>query len=244
MSREQDLASAFVDLADTLVSDYDVADLMHRLVEHAVGLLSVSQAGLLLSDQRGSLHVMASTTEQTKLLELFQIQAKDGPCLDCYRTGRGVAVADLEKHSDRWPNFTPVAVQIGFRAVHTFPMRLREQTIGALNLFNTEPGALSEDNGHIAQALADIATIGLLQERAIHESGVVVTQLEGALSSRVLIEQAKGVIAEQEGVSMDEAFQRLRGRARNANRRLADVAQIVVSTAGDPAAEPVPTSEN
>ncbi|KAA1416919.1 GAF and ANTAR domain-containing protein [Nocardioides humilatus] len=232
MNREHALASAFVDLADTLVSDYDVADLMHRLVGHTVRLLDVSEAGLLLSDQRGSLHVMASTTEQTKLLELFQIQSREGPCLDCYRTGVPLSVDDLADHAERWPTFAPVALEVGYRAVHTFPMRLREVTIGALNLFNTRPGTLSQDDGHIAQGLADVATIGLLQERAIHESVIVVAQLEGALASRVVIEQAKGVLAEQGGVDMDVAFERLRERARGANRRLADIAREVI--AGEP----------
>lgn len=231
MSREHDLATAFVDLADTLVSDFDVADLMHRLVENSVRLLNVSEAGLLLSDQRGSLHVMASTTEKTRLLELFQLQAEDGPCLDCYRTGRPVFSDDLASETRRWPTFSPVALETGYRAVHTFPMRLRESTIGALNLFNTRPGPMASDDSHIAQALADIATIGLLQERAIQESGVVVAQLEGALSSRVVIEQAKGVLSEQGGVSMDEAFQHLRARARDSNRRLAEVARETVSGA-------------
>jgi hypothetical protein len=228
MAREQDLAAAFVDLADTLVSDYDVADLLYRLVEHTVKLLDAAEAGLLLTDQRGGLHVMASTNERTKLLELFQLQENEGPCLDCYRSGEAVAVDDLASAGARWPVFAPVALAEGYAAVHAFPMRLREITIGALNLFSTSVGALPDDDRHVAQALADVATIGLLQERAIHHNDQLVAQLEGALASRVVIEQAKGVLAEQGGMDMDAAFQVLRAHARDSNRRLADVAHDVV----------------
>ena len=228
MAREQDLATAFVDLADTLVSDYGVADLLYRLVEHTVRLLDAAQAGLLLSDQRGGLHVMASTSEKTKHLELFQLQADEGPCLDCYRTGQAVAVDNLAAEITRWPVFAPVALAEGYVAVHAFPMRLRETTIGALNLFSTRSGALPDEERHVAQALADIATIGLLQERAIHRNDELVGQLEGALASRVVIEQAKGVLAEKGGLDMGEAFQQLRTYARNNNVRLADVAHDIV----------------
>ncbi|CAB4735269.1 unannotated protein [freshwater metagenome] len=172
--------------------------------------------------------MLAPTAEKTNLLELFQIQAKDGPCLDCYRTGQAISVDNLADNVGRWPTFAPVAIEIGYLAVHTFPMRLRDTTIGALNLFSTVVGPLPADDQHVAQALADIATIGLLQERAIHESGIVVTQLEGALASRVVIEQAKGVLAEQSGLDMETAFQVLRNRARTSNRRLSVVAQEIV----------------
>ncbi len=228
VARGQDLAAAFVDLADTLVTDYDVADVLHRLVEHSVRLLDVAEAGLLLTDQRGGLHVMASTNERTKLLELFQLQADEGPCLECYRSGAAVAVRDLAAEAERWPTFVPVALEQGFLAVHAFPMRLRETTIGALNLFSTGAGELAADDQHVAQALADIATIGLLQERAIRHNDALVSQLEGALTSRVVIEQAKGVLAEQAGLDMDGAFRVLRAHARDTNRRLAEVARDVV----------------
>ncbi|MGH8962837.1 MAG: ANTAR domain-containing protein [Jatrophihabitantaceae bacterium] len=229
MAREQELATAFVDLADTLVSDYDVADLLYRLVEHSVQLLDTDEAGLLLTDQRGSLHVMASTDEQTRLLELFQLQADEGPCLDCYNSGNLVAAPDLAAMSDRWPRFTPAALSEGYAAVHALPLRLRTDVIGALNLFSTSPGALSEDDLHIAQALADVATIGLLQERAIHRSETIVEQLEGALHSRITIEQAKGVLAERGNLSMDEAFRRLRSHARTHGARLAQTAHDVIT---------------
>lgn len=229
MARERELATAFVDLADTLVSDYDVADLLYRLVEHSVRLLDVAEAGLLLSDQRGGLHVMASSDEKTKLLELFQLQADEGPCLECYHSGQQVAVADLADTVQRWPSFAPAALGEGYRAVHAFPLRLRADTIGALNLFNTHPGALAGDDLHIAQALADTATIGILQERTIQRGESIVEQLEGALHSRVLIEQAKGVLAERGSLNMDEAFRRLRAHSRNASVRLTDLAHDVVT---------------
>ena len=228
MAREKELAVAFVDLADTLVSDYDVADLLYRLVEHSVRLLDVAEAGLLLTDQRAGLHVMASSDEKTKLLELFQLQADEGPCLECYHSGQPVAVTDLTNEIERWPSFAPAAIAEGYAAVHAFPLRLRENTIGALNLFSTHPGDLPADDRHVAQALADVATIGILQERAAHHSETLVGQLEGALTSRVIIEQAKGVLAERGGVDIDEAFRRLRGHARRTNSRLAQVAHDVI----------------
>jgi GAF domain-containing protein len=229
MAREKELADAFVDLADTLVGDFDVADLLYRLVEHSVHLLDVAQAGLLLSDQRGRLQLMASSSEKTKLLELFQLQADEGPCMESYRTGSQVAVADLDQVAKRWPSFVPAALGHGYRAVHAFPLRLRQNIIGALNLFNTEPGDLAEDDRHVAQALADTATIGIIQERAIARSEIVVEQLEGALRSRVVIEQAKGVLAERETLSMDAAFALLRTHARNTGTRLTELAHQVVT---------------
>ena len=234
MARETELADAFVDLADTLVSDYDVTDLLYRLIEHCVHLLDVAEAGLLLSDQRGSLHVMACSDERARLLELFQLQADEGPCLDCFRTGEPVAVRDLREAVARWPRFAPAALGEGYAAVHALPMRLRAEVLGALNLFNTDPGELPEDRLHVARALADVATIGILQERAIHRGEAVIEQLEGALNSRVIIEQAKGVLAEHGDMAMDDAFRRLRGYARDTNALLAQVARDVVERRLDP----------
>jgi transcriptional regulator with GAF, ATPase, and Fis domain len=229
MAHEKALASAFVDLADTLVSDYDVADLLYRLVEHCVRLLDVAECGLLLSDQRGGLNVMASTDEQTRQLELYQVQTQEGPCLDCFHSGEPVSVPDLNAALDRWPRFAPAAREHGYAAVHALPMRLRDDIIGALNLFSTHPGDLTDDDAHIARALADVATIGILQQRAIHHSESVVAQLEGALRSRVIIEQAKGVLAERGGMDVEQAFRRLRMYARNTNARLSVLAADIVN---------------
>lgn len=226
--RENALALAFVSLADTLVSAFDVTDLLHSLVGHCVELLDADAAGLLLTDQRGGLQVLASSSEQARLLELFQLQADEGPCLECFRTGQPVSVSDLAESAARWPQFAAAAVSSGYAAVHAIPLRLRADVIGALNLFSTHPGALPADDLKVAQALADVATIGILQERAIHHGEVVVEQLQGALNSRVIIEQAKGLLAEAGRLDMDAAFDALRGMARRTNSLLASVASDLV----------------
>jgi len=221
------LADVFVEMADTLVDDFDVIDFLHVLAERCVQLLGVSAAGLLLTDQQGALQVVAASSERTRLLELFQLQTDQGPCVDCFRTGQPVSVTDLPS-AGRWPRFTAAAADVGFAAVHALPMRLRKEVIGALNLFDTNPGALDADKIRIGQAVADVATIGLLQQRAIHRRDLVTEQLQTALNSRVLIEQAKGVLAERLHVDVAEAFTILRGGARSHNRRLSDLAQAIV----------------
>src|SRR5678815_3718767 len=193
---EVQLADVVVELADTLVDDFDVIDFLHVLTERCVQVLGISAAGLLLTDQRGTLQVVAASSERTRLLELFQLQADQGPCLDCFHTGQPVSVPDLPS-AGRWPRFTAAAAEVGFAAVHAMPMRLRSDVIGALNLFDTTPGALDEAKLRIGQALADVATIGLLQNRAIRARDAVTEQLQTALNSRILIEQAKGVLAER-----------------------------------------------
>lgn len=226
--RERQLAKAFVALADTLVDDFDVVDFLHELTVRCAQVLGVSTAGVLLADQRGALRVVAASTEQTRLLELLQLQTDQGPCPECFHTGRPVGVADLSTTTSRWPFFLAEARHIGFASVHAVPMRLRTDVIGALNLFHTEPGALNEDTLRLAQALADVATIGLLQARAIHQREILAEQLQTALNSRIVIEQAKGVIAERRRVDMDESFTLLRSSARTTNRRLSDLARGVV----------------
>ncbi|HLL68304.1 MAG TPA: GAF and ANTAR domain-containing protein [Micromonosporaceae bacterium] len=225
---EQQLAEAFVEMADTLVDDFDLMDFLHQLTDRCVSLLGVSAAGLLLTDQRGTLQLVAASNEETRLLELFQLQTDQGPCLDCFRTGEPVAVADLAAAAEIWPRFAPAAAESGFASVHALPMRLRAQVIGALNLFGTSSGALDPHTLRLGQALADVATIGLLQARAIRRSETLAEQLQTALNTRVLIEQAKGVLAERRQVNMDEAFTLLRSVARNRNRRLTDLARAVV----------------
>ncbi len=232
--REARLVGAFVQMADTLVDDYDVVDLLHQLVGYCVSLLDAVAAGLLLSDQRGGLQVIASSTEETRLLELFQIQTNEGPCLDCLATGEPVLVPDLAASADRWPRFAERALAQGFAAVHAIPLRLRRDTIGALNLFNSEPRPMREQDTQVVRALADTATIGILQERAIHRGEVLTEQLQTALNNRVLIEQAKGVLAHAGGVDMDQAFQALRAHGRSHNARLADVARQIVDLTLDP----------
>jgi GAF domain-containing protein len=218
------LARTLVELADSLVDDFDVVDLTVRLTEHSVELLDASAAGLLLVNGHGTLNLMAATNEATEVVELFQIQSDEGPCRDCIQTGAPVNVADLADEVDRWPAFAPVALHAGLRAVHAVPMRLRAQVLGALNLFRTEPVMLQRSDLAIAQALADIATIALVQSRTIHESHLVADQLEEALQSRIAIEQAKGVLAQSLGIGVDEAFARMRRFARSEQKRLADIA--------------------
>jgi GAF domain-containing protein len=172
--------------------------------------------------------VMASSSEAMRVLELFELQSQEGPCLDCYRTGQPV-VNQVLTLPNSWPQFTVEALAAGFRSVHAFPMRLRGTVIGALNLFHLEPGEMGHADVEAAQALADVATIGILQHRAAREAQILNEQLNGALNSRVVIEQAKGMVAEHEGLNMDEAFSLLRSHARNRNLRLADVARDVIS---------------
>src|SRR5205814_6484469 len=188
---------------------FDLMDFLHLLTKRCARLLDVSAAGLLLTDQRGTLRLVAASTEQTRLLELLQLQTDDGPCVDCFRTGRPVAVADLAT-AERWPRFVAAARQAGFAAVQALPMRLRTDVIGAMNLFSTETGELGDDTVRLAQAFADIATIGLLQARTIRHREALVEQLQTALNTRILIEQAKGVLAERRHLGMDDAFTMLR----------------------------------
>ena len=227
-SREQRIAHTFVSLADTLVADFDVIDFLHMLVTRSVQLLNVDAAGIMLADPHGVLHVMASSTEEARLLELYELQNDEGPCLDCYRSGRPVARDDLPTMRTSWPAFTEHMRGLGFRSAQALPMRLRAETIGALNLFRFQPGSLSEADLGIGQAMADVATVGLIQERAIAASELLATQLQTALSSRVQLEQAKGVLAQRAGLPMDEAFQVMRAYARSHNRRISEVAEQII----------------
>lgn len=228
--REQPLSRAFVALADTLVADYDIIALLDQLVGHCATLLEADAAGLLLGDSHGELRVVASSSEDAELMELLQLQADEGPCLECYRTAAPVSVPDLADAAARWPAFSAAVEQIGaFRSVHALPLRLRGEAIGALNLFRGVPGSLPDADLALGQALADVATIGILQERAIRRGEVLTEQLQVALRSRVVIEQAKGVIAQLFEVGMDEAFGVLRDHARRGNLLLADVARGVVA---------------
>jgi transcriptional regulator with GAF, ATPase, and Fis domain len=222
------LSDTFVELTDTMVAGFDVIDFLHVLTDRSVLLLDVSAAGLLLADPRGELRVVAASSEAARLLELFQLQNDQGPCLDCYRSGQPVQAADLDAAAARWPRFAPAALQAGFAAVQALPMRLREQVIGALNLFRAVPGELDPADVRVGQALADVATISLLHERSMRHSDALNEQLQTALNSRVVIEQAKGKLAERLGVDMDQAFSLLRDFARNRNVRLSDLAQAFI----------------
>jgi len=222
--REAQLNRTFVELADTLVGDFDVAEFLHTLTARCVELFDVDAAGLLLVDERGALRVVGSSNEQTRILELFEIQSEEGPCSDCCRSGQVVVEEDIE-HGARWPRFRREALAAGFRSVLAVPMRLRDDVVGALNLFCAEAGGLDEADQAACRALADVATIALLQERALREARLMSEQLQRALNSRVIIEQAKGVLAGQAGIDMDTAFKVLRDYARSNNLLLAAVAR-------------------
>ena len=229
--REPLIIRAFVELADTLVDDYDVIDLLDRLASHSVELLAADSAGILLGDAESTLRVVATTNERTEWMELLQLQAEEGPCVDCYRTATPVSVTDLQDAARRWPRFVAALAERGsFGSVHALPLRLRGQAIGTLNLFHREPGPLPEADLALGQALADVATIGILSERAIRRGETVNEQLQAALNSRIMIEQAKGVLAQRGELSMDAAFDRLRRYSRHHNRRLSSVAREVVLT--------------
>jgi transcriptional regulator with GAF, ATPase, and Fis domain len=234
--RQSRVAEAFVALADTLVDDYDMLDLLDRLVGISVGLLAADAAGIVLADARHQLTVVAASSDAAELLEMLQLQNEQGPCLDAYRSGAPVSVPDLREAEGRWPRFTASVASLSeFASVHALPMRLRGQSIGALNLFHRTPGPLPEADLALGQALADVATIGILQERAIRRAEVVAEQLQTALTSRVIIEQAKGVLAHHGGVTMDIAFDRLRGYARSRHSRLTEVARGLVEHELSPA---------
>jgi GAF domain-containing protein len=225
----ENLAETFVRLADTLVADFDPVDFMHLLADQCVDALDVGAAGILLADHYGELQVVGASSERARLLELFELQHRDGPCMECYRTHATITVADIADEPQRWPEFSTMARAAGFRAVHALPMRLRAETVGALNLFSVTPGALDDGTIRVAQAMADVATIGLLQARVISHSELLAEQLQRALHSRVLIEQAKGVLAERLRIDMDTAFETLRGYSRNHNQFISAVAEAVIA---------------
>jgi GAF domain-containing protein len=229
LTREHRLADAFVTLADSLVKGFDVVDLFHELAASCVDLLEISAAGIMLRDAGGHLRVMSSSSERSRLLELMEIQNEDGPCLDCHREGEPIVVGDLLAERARWPRFGDEALRVGFRAVYALPMRLRADTIGALNLFHEVAGGVSDESLRLAQALADVATIAILQQRAIQSSAEVSQQLQAALSSRVVIEQAKGLLAGRLDIDVAAAFELLRGHARSTSQRLSVLAEGVVT---------------
>jgi len=233
-SREHLLARTFVDLADTLVADFDVVDFLHTLAQRSTELLDASAAGIMLADQHGDLQVMASSTEEARLLELYELQRDEGPCLECFRSGTPVARADLSAMRASWPAFTDRLEQLGFHSAQALPMRLRSETIGVLNLFRAQPGQLTESDLWIGQAMAHVATVGLIQERAIAARELLAEQLQTALNSRILLEQATGVLAERAGVSMDQAFQAMRRYARSHSTRLREIATQVIDGTIDP----------
>ena len=236
MAREADVARSLVEMASTLVDDFDVVDLLTGLADRCVSLLGVSAAGVMLASPADRLGLVASSSEAMRLLELFELQAQEGPCLDAFRTGERVGPENLEATSPRWPLFSAAAVMAGFRSAVALPLRLRDATLGALNLFTVTVTPVDEADIVVARAFADLAALSIVQHRASTQAQRLHEQLSGALTSRIVIEQAKGVIAERAGTSLVEAFSRLRAYARHHNRRLTDVAQAAVDGTLDPRA--------
>lgn len=228
MPQEREVLRALVEVADTFVDDYDVVEFLHRLTARCVGILDVDEAGVMLIDSTKTLRYVASSSEKMRLVELLELQHEQGPCLDAYRDGKVTLSSRADDADKLWPVFGAHARDAGLESLAGVPMRLRSDRIGALNLFSRRPGGLSEEDQHVAQALADIATIGVLQARAIHDGQVVATQLQTALESRIAIEQAKGIIAEYLSIPVDDAFTLLREHARNSNGKLTDTARLVV----------------
>jgi transcriptional regulator with GAF, ATPase, and Fis domain len=245
-TRDQSIVRFLVDIADNLVENFDVVELLTKLTERCVNLLAVSASGVMLASPPDELRLVASSSEAMQVVELFELQANEGPCLDAFRTGEPVAHRGLRAGSEPWPQFSKVAVAAGFRSVSALPLRLRDATIGALNLFSIEEPSMSESDVLVARAFADLATISLLQHGATSEAQRVNEQLSGALASRVVIEQAKGVIAERASIEIEDAFTRLRSYARSHSLLLADVARAAVDGALAPeawAAPPQSTAE-
>jgi GAF domain-containing protein len=231
------LNAAFLSLGQTLTSDYDVADFLHTLMVECVRLLDVQAAGLLLQSRQGELELVASTSQQARFVEVMQLNAGEGPCVECCRTGEAIEVEDVEHGAARWHEFRSAALREGFRSVRAVPLRVRSEVIGSMGLFRTRAGALDPMQADVALALANLASIGILHERVVRESSVVADQLQRALDSRVLIEQAKGVLAALTHADMDEAFEMLRRHARSTSTSLRDVSQRVVDRTLDLRAE-------
>jgi GAF domain-containing protein len=226
--REALLVRTFAELADTLVDDFDVVELLTLLADRCVEVLDVEAAGLMLASIEGELRVVASSSDAMRLLELFELQTQEGPCFECFHTGRAVLHERLVRGSERWPQFGPRALDAGFQSVQALPMRLRGQTVGALNLFRRDAAELNEADVVAAQAFADVATIAILQHRAAAEAQAINEQLTNALNSRIVIEQAKGMVAERAQLNMEQSFSRMRSHARNHNLRLADLAASII----------------
>ena len=227
--RERAVTQAFVAIATQLARGYDIVEMLNTLTQECSRLLDVASAGLLLADARGTLHVMAASSERTRELEVLQLQRDDGPCLDAYRDASPVLVPDLAHTGDRWPDFVPAARDAGFVSAHALPLRLQETVLGAMGLFGTTVGALNDDDLILAQALADVAAVALVQDQAAADASTLSHQLQSALSSRVVLEQAKGVLAQQGHLTMEESFSLLRQYTRDRHERLTDVARSVVT---------------
>lgn len=228
-TKERDIIRAFVELSNELVEGYDLVELLSRLTTNCALLLDIASAGLLLADRRDTLHLIATSSERTHHLEVFQLQRDEGPCLDCHRTGEPVIVPDLAEEKERWPQFCAAAQSAGFASVHAIPMRLRDAVLGTLGLFGDNPGRLNDDDLALAQALVHVASVAIVNEKSAADRDTVNSQLQQALTSRIVLEQAKGVIAYVGALDMEEAFSVLSRYARDHGEKLSEVATRVVN---------------
>lgn len=245
MPKQAVLIRTLVELADSLVADFDIVDLLILLSDRCVEALDVTAAGVMIATPAGDLQVIASSSDAMRGLELFQLQSDQGPCVDAYRSGQPVINQDLHANIGRWPRFTPHAIAAGFRSTHSLPMHLRDQTIGALNMFRADNGTLGSDDVTAAQALADVATIAIIQNQAAASAQVLNDQLSHALNSRIVVEQAKGKISEAARLDMDQAFQHLRHHARTHNLRLTDLARDIATGTTKPGSlDPLPRARH
>lgn len=227
-TREQQLVDTFVSLTDSLVADYDIVDLLQTLVDNATELFDAAAAGIMLVNDLQDLEVIASTSERSNFIGLMQLQAGEGPCVEAFTTAETVSVESPAEMQRRWPRFAAASQELGYSSVHSVPLRLRDITLGSMNLFREEAGALNADDAIAARALTDVATISILQQRTTEHANIVQTQLQHALTSRVIIEQAKGFLAHTHHVDLDSAFALLRSHARSHQVCIADVARDVV----------------
>jgi len=228
VSRDEWLAQTFIELADTLVADFDLIEFLSMLAERCVELLGAVEVGLLLTGPGNRLQVMVSSSERMRMAELLEVQYEEGPCLDCYRTVQPIVNQRLESADARWPRFAPMARESGFKMVHALPLRLRSDVIGAMNVFDTAPHEITPADLNLTRAFADAATIGILQERTVKQHTDLSVQLQGALNSRITVEQAKGIVAERLNVDMDLAFALIRKYARDRSRQLGAVANALI----------------
>lgn len=228
MTRQERVTRVLVELADTLVVGFDVIDFLHTLVERSVELLAADAAGLMLANQQGHLEVVAASSEEARVLELFELQESQGPCMDCFITGEPLVNIDVTEMNDRWPLFAAAASVAGYRSAHALPLRLRGSVLGAMNLFTVDNTPLGDDDISLGQGMADIATIGLLQQRRALEQDLLTEQLQTALNTRILIEQAKGMLSELADVSLGEAFLLMRLTARRTEQPLTLIAHRIL----------------
>lgn len=228
-NRDQLIRDTFVDLADTLASDYDVGEFLHLLVQRCEDVLSVTTCGVLVEAQEGGLRLAAATSSEMHRLEQVEIDLMDGPSFEAYRRVEPIVSQDLRDERQRWPQVLDQAFEMGLLTAYAFPLRLRDDCIGALSLYRNQLGAFDEDDVQLAQAFADVAAIGILQERKITRAEQRAHQLQHALDSRVVIEQAKGILAERHGVSLGQAFERLRHHARSNNLKVRDICHDIIN---------------